>query len=585
MNLSFGLKNEVYKAIIGSEAFSHEAERFQAKHIDLIAVRNQTAAFQLLLKSDEDFLLSVSHSACFDKRGHMNTIRLDVVFDTEDGLSIGKSMKIIGFVEDDDRQYKADLLLDQESIHVRRGELQPVWIELGIPESIRPGEYMGRVEIFHHIGFTAEQKIGEATFRIAVRNVTLPEPKDYTFYLDLWQHNSNIARKHEVPLWSDEHFSVMEKYVASLAQLGQKAITIVASEIPWSGQFSYRDVTYLSNLFEYSMIRVEKQVDGKLAVDFSVMDRYIDLCFKYGIDREIEVFGIINIWMCEEEGFGRVIEDFSDGIRVRYLDRSDNCFKYINTVDDIAEYIGLIERHFKDRGLIDKVRIAADEPADVGLYRERLSFLKSIAPSFKYKTIINRVEFIMDFKDEIQDFVPMLPDVCSEFEHIMEIKGQSDKRVYWYVCCWPPIPNTFISSNLLESYVIGWLTEYMGLEGFVRWNYTVWPEKPRERISFKYPYWKAGDTNFVYPSNHGSPLLTLRYKALMRGIQAHELIGMLKKTNPRAKEIIDKAFGKIFKLKDIAEFHPDSQKKIDQLISLDYRDYVEALEIIISGIL
>lgn len=43
------------------------------------------------------------------------------------------------------------------------------------------------------------------------------------FELDLWQHNANIARMHEVERYSDEHMAVLEHYVQSLAALGQKA--------------------------------------------------------------------------------------------------------------------------------------------------------------------------------------------------------------------------------------------------------------------------------------------------------------------------------------------------------------------------
>lgn len=59
------------------------------------------------------------------------------------------------------------------------------------------------------------------------------------------------------------------------------------------------------------------------------MERYIELCFKYGIDKEIEIFGLTNIWILPEDGYGKVAEDFPDAIRICYFDRSDSCYKYI----------------------------------------------------------------------------------------------------------------------------------------------------------------------------------------------------------------------------------------------------------------
>ena len=141
------------------------------------------------------------------------------------------------------------------------------------------------------------------------------------------------------------------------------------------------------------------------------------------------------------------------------------------------------------------------------------------------------------------------------------------------MCCWPPIPNTFISSPLLESRLIGILTAYMDLDGFLRWNYTVWPERPRERISYRYPNWKAGDTNFVYPGNDGRPLLTLRYKNFKRGIEDFELINMVKKLYPDSCKRLEKIWDRLLYSKDITDFHPSRGKKAEELYSLDYEDY------------
>lgn len=582
MNMLYGAVNEAYKAVRGQESYRRSKELFEAKTIELFAVRNQYAAFQVLLMGDADFLLSVTDAACFGAEGLIDQVRLSISFSGSDNLHA--AMNVIGFIEDDDRMYKADILLEDEHVSVPKDQVQPVWVEFDIPEDVEARTYEGRIEIFRHRGFQPEEKTGEVGFVLHVSDVTLPTPSKYKFHLDLWQHNSNIARKHEVRLWSEEHFKIMDQYIRSLSKLGQKAVTVMASEIPWSGQFCYRNQLYPSNLFEYNMIGVEKNLDGKLELDFSVVDRYIDLCFMHGIDSEIEVFGLINIWMCEEEGFGKVINDFSDGIRVRYLDRASNCFRYIDCIEDLIFYIQAIERHFISKGLIEKVRIVADEPADVDEYRRRLEFLKSIAPSFRYKAALNHAEFIRQFGPEIDDFVPIFTAVCEEFDKISHLKDEITGRLYWYVCCAPDIPNTFIKSCLLESWAIGILTEYMGLDGFLRWNYTVWPEKPRERMSYRYPFWKAGDMNFVYPSSNGGPLLTLRYKALLKGIQFYELMQMLKDKNPQALNILQRVYEKLFKFKSIKEFHYSMHKEIAELISLEYEDYIEAERMIADGI-
>lgn len=576
MRLKSTLTDETYKASYGVDAYGEDVI-FESLFNKFIACRGDWGVLQLLLKSDEDFYLNVGKRPNFSPKGPLTNIRVEC---TVDGLPV--KIFPVGFIEDDDRVYKADLLLHDEVIFVEKDKIQPVWIEVMIPKDTPPGNYTGRVKIYTQCMFEDEELIKVFDFNILVKDVELPEPKNFRFYLDLWQHPSNIARKHEVHLWSDEHFRVLEGYVKSLADLGQKAITVIASEIPWSGQRCYRVKNYPSDLFEYSMVRVERDGSG-YHYDFSVVERYIDLCMKYGIDKEIEVFGLMNIWLDPEYGYTGIAEDYPDGIRIRYYDRNDGAFKYIRNGEEIKAYIKALEKFFIEKDLIDRVRIVADEPGDIERYKRSLETIREVAPGFRFKSAINHSEFIEEFKNIISDFVPILPGVCEKWETLKELKSKVTGRILWYVCCWPPYPNTFISSPLVESRLIGILTAFMGLDGFLRWNYTVWPEDPRNRISYRFPHWKAGDTNFVYPGKDGRPILTLRYKNLKRGIEDYELLMMFKEKY--GEKTLESLWDKILKTRDIREFHISSGKSPNELYSLDGRDYygfrsalLEALE-------
>ena len=570
MEILCGLMDESYKYQYGIDGLE-DPKIFENSEVSLVSAKMDWIALQLFIKSNEDFMLSAGKRAVFSPKGQLPNIRVSCRIDGIPNAII--KIYPIGFIEDDDRIYKADLLLEEEVVYVSKGSVQPVWIEIIIPKDTKPGIYKGEVKIYTQSMFDDERNIKNLNINLIVKNVVLPEPKDFNFHLDLWQHLSNIARKHEVHLWSDEHFQVIERYVKSLADLGQKAITIIASEIPWSGQRCFRVKNYPSDLFEYNMARIERDEKGNYIYDFSIIERYIDMCFSYGINKEIEVFGLINIWTDPENGYNSIVTDYPDAIRLRYYDRADGAYKYIRTATEVKEYIKALERFFIEKGLIEKVRIVADEPWDVELYNRRLNLLKEIAPSFRFKAAINHSEFIDRFKDAIDDFVPILPCVCEKWKEIEELKTQIKGRFLWYVCCWPPKPNTFISSPLLESRLIGILTAFIGFDGFLRWNYTVWPEKPRERISYRYPHWKAGDTNFVYPSWKGGPILSLRYKNLKRGIEDFELISMLKKSRKNSQMLLENLWSKVLRTKNILDFSPSCNRDIEELYSLEYKDY------------
>ncbi|SEN35836.1 protein of unknown function [Lihuaxuella thermophila] len=558
----FGLQSMFYKYVRGLNDWNHHKTETGQKQIELTCARRDSAAFQAVVSSEEDFLLTIREEPLFWKGGPLEIARLSVETDAPFRVNV----HLIGLIEDDDRSLKSDILLQQSHIYVERRRIQPVWIELEAESEIPAGTYSGKLKLWTHTLFDDEKLEEELVFTVHVREEVLPEPKYYKFYLDLWQHNSNIARKYEVPLWSEEHFLFIDAYLKSLADLGQKALSVVVSEIPWSGQGSYLD-REPSDLFEYSMVHVRRHPDGSYSYDFAALDRYVETGFKHGISSEIEVFGLLNIW--QNSVYGSIVEGYPDGIRVRYYDEQSGSYRYIRERPHLEAYIRALESHLTEKGWIDKVRILADEPADYELFSERINTLQQIAPSFKYKAAINHANFIQKKVKGLHDYVPILTCAANEAEQIESLRGEIPGRLLFYVCCHPKYPNTFLGSPSIEARVIPWLAEKLKYDGFLRWNYTVWPDRPLENIVYRPSVWPAGDTNFVYPGPSGKPMLSLRYKWLQRGIRDFEYMQLLKETG-RGHEV-EKVLNHVFLFADIKDLYVGESGA--ELYSQDPGDY------------
>lgn len=488
---------------------------FADEPLRLSAAKGTQAAFQLLLTADEPWALNVGASAWCSQRGELLTVRVEAPPDV--------MLRIEGMHLDDDGCRRADALLHQEVTEQAANEPCAVYCEVFADE---PGERTVTLRLFASRLFGDETPAGELTARVKVFPVTLPKPGEGRFYLDLWQHPSNLARKYEVPLWSDAHFSLLEPFLRSLVDLGQRAVTLVVSEAPWSGQSCFNESTP-GNLFEYSMIPLRKTREGKLSPDFRPMQRYIDLCAKVGIRDELSVYGLMNIWCVEGTSYNRVAPDDPDALRVRYLDESDGRYKYLRTEAELEEYIASIGAYFRESGQMERVRVAADEPADIERYRRSMERLKRIEPAFRFKAAINHPEFIGEYGEEIFDFVPYIGGLLSHFDQLREYRlAMPEKRFLWYVCCGPAAPNTFLRSDLCETLFLGVFTSWCRLEGFLRWSYMTWNDFPRADI--RYGHFPAGDLCLVYPSPSGEPVLTLRWKALRRAIRLYELLERLR---------------------------------------------------------
>ena len=545
-----------------------------ANQITLTAARGESCGVQLLVRPDTPAAVLLTDAPCFCVQTGRTNFRISAVG------PFAMRFLDIGMLPDDDGSLRADPLLNTDAVELEAGQYHTFYAVIPVPESTAPGVYTQSIEIHSNTMFSPEVREEVLTVTICVADVQIPEKEH--FVLDLWQHTTNIAHKHDVTLWSDEHFQVLEHYVRSLAQLGQKCVTVIASEIPWAGQGCHTVPELRSNLFEYSMIRVERLSDGTLHCDFGPMDRYIALCAKHGIDREIEVFGLTGIWGNAEEGFGPLAEDYEDPIRIRYYDHATRTYRYLDSKAEIDTYIRLLCRHFEETGIIHRVRLVADEPGDAQKYRRILDHMHGICPKLRMKAAINHAGFIEDFHDSVDAFAPNLECASNEYDLITRcIQDYPGKDFVWYICCWPRTFNTFLNCHLLETRFLGTLTSFLGFHGFLRWNYTVWPQEPRKDI--RYSPFPAGDLNFVYPGANGKPVLSLRYLQLKRGIEDFSLLWEAK--NRGLTDTVKQVYDLLCRCADPRKIYSGNEiLPPEEICSYSWEDYERARSLLLESL-
>lgn len=466
--------------------------------------RREVVSVQVVILAAEDFVLTVDGANWLHPLGFRRRVRLAVDF--ADLAAGAVELMPVGFTQGDDPRLWSETLLRTGYAEAAAWRPQAAWLRLHVPADLAPGDYGGRVQAYTQIGFGDEELCWEGEVVLRVFGAVLPPSAEWSYHLDLWQHFTALARHHKVPLWSDAHFELIDHYCAALAPLGQKAITVIATEIPWSGQRGYRTQDYPAYLFEHAIVDVRRTWDGKLVFDYEKLDRLLAIAARHGIDREIEIFGLLNIWVDEEFGFGKVVQDAPDAVRVRCYDERTGAYTYLRSAVELSSFMRALERHFTAMGLLDRVRILADEPSDLDDFKARLEFVRRAAPGFKYKVAINHFEFLADAPAGVVDAVPVLPLACQDVALTRQLTDKlhaQGGRMLWYICCWPPLPNTFIRSPLVETALIGWLTYQLGMDGFLRWAFCLWPAEPWGRTSWRYPGWSAGDMYFVLPGPAG----------------------------------------------------------------------------------
>lgn len=556
------------------------------------AVQNETVACQLVVQTSETALLVLGRAP------HMHwapTPRLRIalgvwqgphgpVQPNEAAAPLSEAF-FVGLVPADRGDVLiADPLLHEESIEARPHCPQAIWLSVRFSAAAQPGRYSLPVTLYRAADLEDETVVGQATVVVNVQPLALPEPRDFVHHLDLWQHPSGLARGHGAPLWSETHWTLIELYAQEMARLGQKAITIIASDSPWAGQRCRRTPEYPSTLHEYNMIGISRERDGALRFDFSRLDRYVEIYLRLGIDREIGVIGVLAAW---DDEFGRPLRDHPDNVRLACYDEASGCITWLRTQAELGQYLAALRAHLIQRGWWGITRFLADEPADAALFRQRVDFLKSVCPDARIKVPANRVDIVPPFLADVSDWIPQLEGIGADvagFQKARDAVQARGDRFSWYVCCHPARPNNFITSPSIEARFQGWYTAWAGLDGFLRWAFTCWPADPWRRPGWRFPDWKSGDMFFVYPGRDGRPVRSLRTETLLFGIQDYELLVMARRRaagNPALQQAIDAAFARIVR-GSLADFVNLAEKRPDALYSLDPADYDAARQAIVS---
>ena len=397
------------------------------------------------------------------------------------------------FYNKKDSMMVSDRLDPAKTAQVEARTTLPLWLDIHVPAEVKAGTYSGTMTV------TADGKKLSLPLQVQVADRVLPEPREWSFHLDLWQNPYAVARIFDVPLWSKEHFDRMRPLMQLLAAAGQKVITCSVISHPWNGQ------TY--DPFE-SMIAKMKQLDGSWRYDYSVFDKWVEFMMSCGITEQIDCYTLVP-WH----------------YRFDYYDCATNSVKELacrpgeqKYHDFIVPFLRDFSRHLREKGWFQRTHIAMDErPKDQ--MEAAWQTIQDADPEFKIEGAAN---YSVD--SEAADRVD---DISVAFQYDL-IKGEGLRRrtakgqkITFYTCCGPERPNTFTFSPPAESAYLGLHAAACGYDGYLRWAYNSWPKQPNEDSRFG--NWPAGDTYLVYPE--GS---SIRFERLVEGIQAYEKIRLLR---------------------------------------------------------
>ena len=385
-------------------------------------------------------------------------------------------------------------VIDQDKPHaVPAMETRPVWCTIEVPRNIEAGEYTTALEVVNADG----EVVKTLPLKVNVNSRSLPTVVEQKFHLDLWQQPYSVSRYYQVERWSDEHLEALRPYLAALGRAGQRSVTAILFYEPWGEQ--------THDLFD-PMVQTTKKSDGSWAYDYTVFDKYVELCAEYGIDKQINCFSMVP-W------------DMS----FRYYDEATDSYKSIKTTTGTSQYRELwtnfltaFKAHLQEKGWFEKTNIAMDERAESDLNNayaiaNGLGFNCALAGNYH------------------SSLCGTYRDLCAQLgqEHMFTADQLASRKAKgwittFYTSCANSEPNIYTNSYPAEAAYLPIYAAKMNLDGYLHWSWINWDEHPLTDSRFR--KFGSGDTYCYYPGNRSS----VRFERLIEGIHQFEKIHILR---------------------------------------------------------
>ncbi|MFI5357038.1 MAG: glycoside hydrolase domain-containing protein [Opitutales bacterium] len=404
-----------------------------------------------------------------------------------------------------DGQLTGDVLDDAARVDMPDGSYRAAWLTVETPRDAVPGVYTGTLTLRAD---GTEPKVFPLSLEIL--RATLPDPANWKYHLDIFQHPWGIARWHGVKPFSDEHFRLMRPYLLELAHAGQKVITTTITTRPW-GTRDYDD--YLS------MVDHIRRPDGTWKFDYANFDRYVEFAMSCGISKQINCYSMLT-WSG----------------RMEYTDEATGDLKFAmcepGTPDYAAYWVPFLrdfERHLAAKGWLERTRIGVDE-APAAMMKAMIDVVRTSAPRLQFALAGNHEPSHYTGLD-LADFTIILDHASDDLLRDIAHRRAQGKVTTFYVCLDPKRPNTFVTSPPAEAVWLGYYTSVNGYDGMARWAYTNWPANPFMETLYSCHPWRRdlppGDEFLVYPG----PRSSTQWELMRDGIEEWEKLAILRAAN------------------------------------------------------
>lgn len=480
----------------------------------LAALKGERVSYQILYAGTED-RKTVNVSIECDRRIEV-TLR--------DVANVPVALPVAGKRHDDFYEkitpgLYPDILMPLENDEICVGEnSHSLYVTCKIPENIEKGTYLVKLT------FTLEREHICKTLKIKILDCVLPVQE--TIYTQ-WLYCDCIADYYGMEVFSEEHWSMIEKFIRTAINTGVNMILTPVFTPPLD--------TAVGNERTTVQLVDVRYTDGEYVFGFDKLKRWIGLCKKCGINK-FEISHLFTQW-----GTGKapkIIAETQNGReRIFGWDTDATGKEYKGFLDCFIPK--LIECLTCEGIYNDTYFHVSDEPdykKDYDIYKSEYEIMRKYIPAEKI------IDAMADYKF-CEDGLAKHPVVLTLMTE--EFFGQNKTDIWVYYCGWPT--NQYYSNRLLampsgRTRIMGIQLYKYNIEGFLHWGFNFYNK--RNSLGRINPFivtdageeFPAGDSFSVYPGND-EPLESLRSESFYMGLQDNRACRLLESCIGREETI------------------------------------------------
>ena len=397
-------------------------------------------------------------------------------------------------------------------IKVVDGFKRALWLTVDVPEDAEGGEHSITVTV----RCADEEK--SVTLQLKILDCALPK---YPFKYTQWFHADCIADYYGLEVFSEEFWSMTEKFIKTAAYTGINMLLTPIFTPPL-------DTVVGGERTTVQLIDVKKNGE-KYEFGFEKLARWIDICQRCGIEY-FEMAHLFTQWGAEHAP--KIVADVN-GEKVKIFgwetDLADGEYKRF-----LEQLIPQLAQTLKDLG-VDKNTYfhISDEPNDKQLasYKTAKEIVGDLLRDFPVLDALSHY----DFYEQGLTKVPVPAIDCIE----PFLKNRPDE-MWTYYCCGQmnKVTNRFFSMPSARNRIAGVQFYKYEIDGFLQWGYNFYNSQlSRRRIN---PFmvtdadmaFPSGDSYSVYPGEDG-PLLSLRAEVFADGLRDMRALKFLESLTDR----------------------------------------------------